>query len=215
MKRRKRLFISILTGVITVFSLNLWSVPVYPGKTMGVGIEAGYVLFKDSQFNDTPSGNVTFFYAPFNGMRFEFKGGFIPCRVDDRAGGAGRGKLSIIPLQLSAQYYFALKKEVVSYVGGGIDLYLLHFSLDQTVSWLSEGFVVKEKIKSRFGYHVGAGVEVMANAGTVIFIDARYAIVTPHGQYAMVDTTTGIETSGTYSVHLSPVTIGMGVRFLF
>jgi outer membrane protein W len=185
------------------------------GKTMGLGLEAGYVIPSEDNFGKAPAFGLSFFYSLSKQFRVELKGTFFPCEVENDPEGLGAGTLNVIPLQLSLQYRLGLSRRFIPYVGAGVGYYLNNFSLENSDQWQNLGFNINEEVDSVFGYHFGAGIDYFIKTNMAVNIDVRYCIASFDGSYTITEELSGISHGGNIEGDLNHLSFGAGIKFLF
>lgn len=218
MKKRSRLMAANLVWLTTiVFCVSLFagSETSSKGKTMGLGLEAGYVMPKEDNFGNSPAFGVSFFYSLSKQFRVELKGCFFPTKVENNPEALSAGTLNVIPLQLSLQYRLWLSGSFIPYLGAGVGYYLNIFSLENNSQWQNLGFNISEEVDSAFGYHFGAGIDYFIKPKMAIYIDVRYSIASFNGSYTITEEVSGISHSGDIEGDLNHISFGAGFKFLF
>jgi outer membrane protein W len=217
-KKSKRLILSNLVGLLLiVFCKILFANPgsLDNSKTMGLGLEVGYILPSESNFNKIPGFGMSFFYSFSKQFRVELKGIFSSIEVQNSPEGLSKGTLTVIPLQLSLQYRLRISQPFFPYIGGGIGYYFNNFSPENNNAWQALGFDVDEKVDSVFGYHFGAGIDFFFSSHIALNIDIRYCIASLTGNYIISEEMSGISHTDAIEVNLNHIVLGTGIKFLF
>lgn len=198
-----------LSGFTTAFASASQS------KGGGIGVDVGYAMFTEEQFNGGVAAGLSFFYSLSDSFRVELRGGFISNQVENAAEGLSEGKLTMIPIQLSFHYRFKVSNKFRPYVGGGIGYYLNNFSLEGESQWQELGFDITDEVDHAFGYHLGIGLDYFFNPRTAFTLDVRYCIVSLSGSYSITDQVTSITNSGDIDGALDHINFSAGLKFLF
>ena len=185
------------------------------GKTMGLGLEAGYIMPSDDNFGNAPAFGLSFFYSLSKQFRIELKGYFSPIEAGNDPEGLSAGTLNVIPLQLSLQYRLNSSRRFIPYVGAGVGYYLNNFSVENSDQWQNLGFNINEEVDSVFGYHFGAGIDYFIKPNMAVNIDVRYSIASFDGSYTITEAVSGISHSGNIEGDLNHLSFGAGIKFLF
>jgi outer membrane protein W len=185
------------------------------GKTMGLGLEAGYVMPSEDNLGNSPAFGLSFFYSLSKQFRVELKSGFFPINVENDPERLSAGTLNVIPLQLSLQYRLRISPGFIPYLGAGVGYYLNNFSLENSDQWQNLGFDINEEVDSVFGFHFGAGIDFFIKPNMAVNIDVRYSIASFDGSYTIIDEVSGISQSGAIQGDLNHICFGAGIKFLF
>lgn len=218
MKKRSMLMASnlvLLTAIVFCSGLFAGSGTSSKGKTMGLGLEAGYVMPSEDNFGKTPAFGLSFFYSLSKQFRVELKSYFSPIDVGNDPEGLSAGTLNVIPLQLSLQYRLRISRRFIPYVGAGVGYYLNNFSVENNDQWQNLGFDLNEEVDSVFGYHFGAGIDFFIKPNMAVNIDVRYCIASFDGSYTITEEVSGISHGGNIEGDLNHLSLGAGIKFLF
>jgi outer membrane autotransporter protein len=205
----------LILAIVFCGSLFAGSETSVTGKTMGLGLEAGYIIPSEDNFGKTPVFGLSFFYSLSKQFRVELKGYFSPIDVENNPEGLSAGTLNVIPLQLSLQYRLNISPRFIPYAGAGVGYYLNNFSLENNDEWQRLGFNISEEANSVFGYHFGAGIDFFIKSNMAVNIDIRYCIASFDGSYTITEEVSGISQSGTIEGDLNHIFFGIGIKFLF
>jgi len=129
-----------------------------------------------------------------------------------------KGKLSVMPIQLSIQARFPISWRFLPYLVGGGGYYLNRFNLDQEITdaWDALGFDIEEKVENAIGYHIGAGIDLFISKNIALNADVRYFITKIKGSWTLTDQIIGTETSGDLEdLNLNSLVFGGGLKFYF
>lgn len=184
-------------------------------KTIGLGLEAGYVTPSEDNFGKAPAFGLSFFYSFSKQFRVELKGYISSIDVENNPEGLSAGTLNVIPLQLSLQYRFNISRRFIPYVGAGVGYYLNNFSLENSDQWQNLGFNINEEVDSVFGYHFGAGIDYFIKSNMAVNIDIRCCIASFDGSYTITEEVSGISQGGNIEGDLNHISFGVGIKFLF
>jgi outer membrane protein W len=216
--RKKWMWIPILSLIGASFIFNGFSTRLFAGsddKSVGIGVDAGYVMVKEDQFGGGMGAGLNLFYSLSQSIRFELKGGFISSQVENDPQGLSEGKLTMIPIQLSLQFRFKIGNRFFPYLGGGVGYYLNNFTLEGENIWQDLGFEVSNEVDNSFGFHFGLGMDYFFNPRIAFTLDVRYCIVPLSGSYSITDTVSSITNSGDIDGSLDHINFSAGLRFLF
>lgn len=217
MKKKCAWLVSLTLVGLIISSSGLFAGSKFPrkGKSIGIGLDAGYILLSQKQFNGCAVFGLNLFYSIGNKLRIELKGSFFSSDVDDNIEGLSEGKLKVIPIQLSLQYRFKINQRLIPYIGAGAGYYFNDFSLGDTDEWRSLGFIIKEKVDNAAGFHFGAGMDYFLKANLAANFDIRYCISSPSSNYSITDDQTGISQSGDFNSDLNHIIFGAGIKYIF
>ena len=218
MKKKSILMAANLVWILAIVfcgSLFAGSETSVKGKTMGLGLEAGYVIPSEDNFGKAPAFGLSFFYSFSKQFRLELKGYFSPIDVENNPEGLSAGTLNVIPLQLSLQYRFSIGRRFIPYVGAGVGYYVNNFSVQNNDQWQNLGFNINEEVDSVFGFHFGAGIDYFIKSNMAVNIDIRYCIASFNGSYTITEEVSGISHGGNIEGDLNHIFLGIGIKFLF
>ncbi len=120
------------------------------GPKSGVGLLAGYAMPQEDNYSSglQYGGNICLgitknVSVELTGLRFQSDVGGDPEALS-------KGKLSVIPIQLSLQARFPISSRFVPYLLGGGGYYLNRFTVDKeiTEAWNALGFSIEEKVET-------------------------------------------------------------------
>lgn len=184
-------------------------------KSMGFGVEGGYVLPADDHFGGTAGIGLSFFYNLSEQFRIELKSGFLPVKAEGDPEGLSKGTLNVIPLQLSLQYRLKLSPRWIPYLGAGVGYYLNNFSVENNDIWRELGFEITEDVDSSFGYHAGVGFDYFFSNRMAFNIDVRYCFTKLTDTYNITEVGSGISHNGEIEKDFNFAYFGAGLKFLF
>jgi outer membrane protein W len=145
------------------------------------------------------------------GLRFQ-------SNVEGDPEGLSKGKLSMMPIELSLQARFPISGRFVPYLLGGGDYYLNRFALDKEIidAWSALGFDMEEKMDNFIGYHIGAGIDLFFTENIALNFDCRYCIAKTKGSWILTDQISGAQASGSLeNLNLNSLMFGGGLKFCF
>lgn len=218
MKKRSRFVVFNLLGLMLIaFSGGLFAGPGIPGaeKTRGLGLDVGYVVPSEENFDETFAFSLNFFYSLSKKFRLELKGSFFPIKVQYEPEGLTEGTLNMIPLQLTLQYRLRISRRFIPYVGVGVGYYVNRFSIENNNEWQRLGFNINEEVDNVFGYHLGAGIDYFLKSRMALYIDFRYCFASLTGNYSITEEVSGISHQGTIEGDINHIFFGAGIKFLF
>jgi len=131
--------------------------------------------------------------------------------------GLSKGTLSVMPVEIGFKGRFPLAGEkIVPYitVGGGYSFH--QFTIDPQLAavWEKIGFGFTEKMNNAFGFHAGAGLEIVLTPGLALVLDASFRFVRSEGSWTMSDLVGGQEVSGDLAkLGQNSVVFGLGLQF--
>jgi opacity protein-like surface antigen len=146
-----------------------------------------------------------------SGLRFQSD-------VESSVEGFSKGKLTVMPVQLSIQVRLPVTPRFIPYIHGGGGYYLNSFALDGEIidTWDALGFNVEEKIESSIGYHFGAGLDLFITGKISISADFRYCMVKSKGSWSLTDQVSEAITSGDLeNLNLNTMMFGAGLKYYF
>jgi outer membrane protein W len=217
MRKKRTWFIMVSLAMVSLmfngFSTNLAAAS--QSKGGGRGVDVGYAMFTEEQFKGGAAAGLSLFYSFSDSFRVELRGGFISNQVENAPEGLSKGKLTMIPIQLSLHYRFKAGNKFRPYVGGGVGYYLNNFSLEGESEWQELGFDITNEVDHAFGYHLGIGMDYFFNSRTAFNLDVRYCIVSLSGSYSITDQVSSITNSGDIEGALDHINFAAGLKFLF
>jgi outer membrane protein W len=188
------------------------------GPKSGVGFLAGYAMPAENNYSSglKYGGNICLgitknVSVELSGLRFQSDVGGDPEALS-------KGKLSVIPIQLSIQARFPISWRFLPYLLGGGGYYLNRFNLDREIidAWDALGFDIEEKVENAIGYHFGAGIDLFITKNIALNADVRYFITKIKGSWTLTDQIIGTENSGSLeNLNLNSLIFGGGLKFYF
>jgi len=186
---------------------------------IGVGVAGGYA--KPS--NDLYSGGMAFGLCVSIGfmkyLAVEITGQNFNPRVEPSDQGLSKGKLSIIPIQLSLQARYPISGgRIMPYLELGGGYYLNKFSVDGDLAgdWERVGFTLEEKVESTAAFHFGAGLDFYVIRNLSLGLGFKYCLAKMNGKWSLIDSASSIEVSGELpDLKLNPLMLGLRVRYIF
>ena len=185
---------------------------------IGLGFLGGYWLFPNSQYGGGAAFGATFTYGFSKNIAIELAGIYFKGNVKNDPNALSKGKLTIIPLQLSLLWRFPITKKLTPYVLVGASYFLNSFSLDSAVvsGWNAVGFTLTETVDMTFGFHFGGGLEFALGKALSAVVDMRYCLAKAKGSWSMKDNKSTIEANGTFNnLKLNSVMLAVGLKYFF
>jgi outer membrane protein len=193
--------------------------PAYPEfKKMGLGLFVG--ASSTSEYGSGLAFGANFYYGitknigiEVGGLRFQ-----TTAKDTDDVSKLSKGKLAVMPLQLSLIGRFPVGAKLVPYVAAGGGYYLNSFTLDAALvkSWDDLGFDLEEAIDNAFGFHFGAGLDYFVKPNIAVGAGVKYCLAKAKGLWTMKDQVSSEETEGTLSdLKLNALVFGVGLKYFF
>jgi len=187
-------------------------------KKMGLGLFVGGS--STSEYGGGLAFGANFYYGitknigiEVGGLRFQ-----TTAKDTDDATKLSKGKLAVMPLQLSLIGRFPVGAKLVPYVAAGGGYYLNSFTLDAALvqSWDGLGIDLEEAIDNAFGFHFGAGVDYYVKPNIAITAGVKYCLAKTKGSWTMKDQVSSEETTGTLpDLKLNALVFGAGLKYFF
>ncbi|UCE22235.1 MAG: outer membrane beta-barrel protein [Candidatus Aminicenantes bacterium] len=188
------------------------------GPKSCIGVNAGYSITQEDNYSEEINYGGNFCLGIIEYLSLEVSGLRFRNDVEGSFEGLSKGKLTVMPIQLSIQARLPVTRQFVPYIQGGGGYYLNSFALDGEISdtWDALGFDVEEKIENSFGYHFGAGLDFFITEKIAISADFKYCIVKSKGSWSLTDRISGTVTSGDLeNLNLNTMMFGVGLKFCF
>ena len=188
------------------------------GPELSIGVGAGYSLTREDLYSDEINYGGSFCLGISKNLSIELSGLRFQNDVEGSADGLSKGRLSVVPIQLSIQVRLPVTQGFIPYVLGGGGYYLNSFELDGEIvgTWDALGFDVEEKIDHSFGYHFGAGFDVFISGNIALSANVRYCLVQAKGSWSLTDQIGGTSTQGSIeNLNLNTIIFGAGLKFCF
>ncbi len=188
------------------------------GPKSCIGVNAGYTITQEDNYSEEINYGGNFCLGIIEYLSLEVSGLRFQNDVGGSFEGLSKGKLTVLPIQLSIQARLPVTRRFVPYIQGGGGYYLNSFALDGEISatWDALGFDVEEKIKNSFGYHFGAGLDFFITEKIAISADFKYCIVKGKGSWSFTDQIIGTVISGDLeNLNLDTIMFGLGLKFCF
>jgi len=187
----------------------------------GIGLMAGYAL--PSGYGGGLAYGASFSFGFSANFGIEISGLRFQSAVDepaeaDRETALSKGKLAVMPVQLSLVVRFPLSPSLTPYVLAGGGYFLNNYTLDSGVQgdWEGLGFTISEKIENSIGFHFGVGLDVFMGSKLAIGAVVKYCMSTTKGKWTMNETVSKIEASGELKdLKLKPFIVGLGLKYFF
>jgi len=188
------------------------------GPKTGLGIRVGFATLSEENFGSGLKYGGNFFLGITKNISIELSGLRFQSNVEGDPESLSKGKLSIIPIQLSLQARFPAGVKFFPYIGGGVGYYLNTFTLDEDLieEWDALGFVIEEKVENAIGFHFGGGIDLFFTESIALNVDFRYCIAKTTGSWTLTDQFSPIEISGDLEkLSLNSIMLGAGLKFCF
>ena len=188
------------------------------GPKSGVGFLAGYAMPAENNYSSGLKYGGNICLGITKNVSIELKGLSFQSDVEGNPEALSKGKLSIIPIQLSIQARFPISWRFLPYLLGGGGYYLNRFNLDEEIidAWDALGFDIEEKVENAIGYHFGAGIDLFITKNIALNADIRYFIAKIKGSWTLTDQIIGTENSGSLEdLNLNSLIFGGGLKFYF
>jgi opacity protein-like surface antigen len=188
------------------------------GPKSGVGLLAGFAMPAESNFSNGLKYGGNICLGITRNISIELKGLSFQSNVEGNPEALSKGKLSVMPIQLSVQARFPISWRFLPYLVGGGGYYMNKFNLDEQITdtWDALGFDLEEKVENAIGYHVGGGIDLFITKNIAINADIRYCIAKIKGSWTLTDQIIGTSTSGDLEdLNLNSLIFGGGLKFYF
>jgi outer membrane protein W len=188
------------------------------GPKSGVGFLAGYAMPALSNFSSGVKYGGNLSLGITKNITIELKGLTFQSNVEGDPVALSKGRLSVMPIQVSIQARFPISNRLLPYLIGGGGYYVNKFILDQEIidAWDALGFNIEEKVENAIGYHLGAGIDLFLTKNVALNVDARYCMAKIKGSWTLTDQIIGAETSGDLeNLNLNSLIFGGGLKFYF
>jgi opacity protein-like surface antigen len=188
------------------------------GPMSCIGVSAGYSMPQEDIYSEGINYGANFSFGIVKYLSIEVSGLRFQSDVEGSVAGFSKGKLTVMPVQLSIQARLPVTPRFIPYIQGGGGYYLNSFALDGEIidTWDALGFDVEEKIESSIGYHFGAGIDFFLTGKIAISADFKYCMVKSKGSWSLTDQISGTVTSGDLeNLSLDTMMFGVGLKFCF
>ena len=188
------------------------------GPKSGVGFLAGYAMPAENNYSSGLKYGGNIYFGITKNVSIEIKGLSFKSDVEGNPEALSKGKLSVIPIQLSIQARFPISWRFLPYLLGGGGYYLNRFNLDEEIidAWDALGFDLEEKVENAIGYHFGGGIDLFITKNIALNADVRYFIAKIKGSWTLTDQIIGTENSGSLEdLNLNSLIFGGGLKFYF
>jgi len=188
------------------------------GPKSGIGFLAGYSMPEENNYSSGLKYGGNICLGITKNISIELSGLRFQSDVEGDPEALSKGKLSVIPIQLSIQAKFPISSRLLPYLLGGGGYYLNRFNLDEEITdaWDALGFDLEEKVENAIGYHLGAGIDLFITKNIALNADVRYCIAKIKGSWTLTDQIIGTETSGDLEdLNLNSLIFGGGLKFYF
>jgi outer membrane protein W len=188
------------------------------GPKSGIGLLAGYAMPAENNFGNGLKYGGNICLGITKNISIELKGLSFQSDVVGDPEALSKGKLSVVPLQLSVQARFPVSSRFSPYLLGGGGYYLSNFNIDEEITdaWDALGFDIEEKVENAIGYHIGVGIDLFITKNIALNADLRYCLAKIKGSWTLKDQIIGTETSGDIEdLNLNSLIFGGGLKFYF
>jgi len=188
------------------------------GPKSGIGFLAGYAMPAENNYSSGLKYGGNICLGITKNVSIELKGLSFQSNVEGDPEALSKGRLSVIPIQLSIQARFPISWRFLPYLLGGGGYYLNRFDLDEEITdaWDALGFDLGEKVENAIGYHFGAGIDLFLTKNIALNANVRYCIAKIKGSWTLTDQIIGTETSGDIEdLNLNSLIFGGGLKFYF
>ncbi len=208
----------VMTGFVFIISCTLTAAYAedIAGKS-GLGIGLGYISPKEGDVDPGMIPSINYTRGISSNLSIEISVGktVLNYEID---GTIDLGEITVMPLQLTAQYRISSGK-FSPYCGAGIGYYFNDFdtSNEAVAYWRvftgDSGDTFEVEIDNSFGYHINAGADYFLKDNIALSLDARYL-------WSEMDITikfTNVGTPGSESDkgNLDSFVIGAGIKYFF
>jgi outer membrane protein W len=175
----------------------------------GIGIANGY-------FASGTACGASFRYGLSRNIAVELAGFLISGTGEYDPETLSKGRLTIMPLQLSVLGRFPIGKKLTPYILAGGSYFFNRFSQNGSVAadWNFVGVTLTEKVHGAFGFHFGAGLEYRLGQALAVAFDTRYCLGKTNGEWKIKDNVSAVETGGTFSgINLDTMIFAVGLKY--
>lgn len=194
------------------------TVPEFTFKKIGISAAAGYVMPSESTYGNGLSLMAGFTYLFSKNIGAELSAGQFQSKVEKKSGGLSRGKLSIIPVELSLQGRLFLSQRVSAFAEAGGSYCLNKFILDSEIvnAWKNLNFTITEKTENSFGFHFGFGLDFFLTENLALNSGVRYRLAKSKGTWSLKDEFSSAEVSGNIEdIKLNSLVFGLKIKYYF
>jgi outer membrane protein len=187
-------------------------------KKMGLGLFVG--ASSTSEYGSGLAFGANFYLGitknigiEVGGLRFQ-----TTTKDNDDITKLSKGKLTVMPLQLSLMARFPVGAKIVPYIAAGGGYYLNSFTLDAAIvkSWDDLGVDLEEAIDNAFGFHFGAGLDFFVNPNIAITAGVKYCLAKAKGSWTMKEQVSSEVTEGALpDLKLNALVFGAGLKYFF
>lgn len=185
----------------------------------GIGIRTGYVMPSDEKYGRGLQYGGNICLGITKNIGFELSGLLFQSDVEGDPEALSKGKLSLIPIQLSIQFRLPLSDSFVFYLmGGGGYYYMYKFTIDEEITdaWESLGFDIEEQVENAIGYHFGGGIDLFLTRNIALNADFRYCLAKTTGSWSISDQISGTQATGDLeNLSLNSIMFGGGLKLCF
>ena len=185
----------------------------------GIGLFVGYAKPANEGYGGSVAYGFNLSYVVMKNLAVELTGFRFESAVDGSLNGLSKGKMAVMPIQLSLQGRFPVSGgRLVPFVEAGAGYYLNTFTLDEAVAadWNAVGFKLDESVENVVGFHFGAGLDFFVARNIALGAGVKYCIATTKGSWSLTDTTSGTAVNGNLDdLKVGPLAFGVRLRFIF
>jgi opacity protein-like surface antigen len=188
------------------------------GPISGLGFLAGYAMPAASNYSNGLNYGGNICLGITKNLSIELKGLRFQSDVEGDPEALSKGKLSVMPIQLSIQLRLPVTGRFLPYLLGGGGYYLNRFNIDEEITdaWDALGFDLEEKAENAIGYHFGAGIDLFITKNIALNADIRYCLAKIKCSWTLTDQIIGTKTSGDIEdLNLNSLIFGGGLKFYF
>ena len=208
----------VITGFVFIISCSLTAAYAkdIAGKS-GLGIGLGYISPTEDDVDPGMISNINYTRGINSNLSIEISFGRTVLDIEDD-GTIDLGEITVMPLQLTAQYRISSGK-LSPYCGAGIGYYFNDFdtSNEAVAFWRlltgDPGDTFKVEIDNSFGFHINAGVDYFLKDNFAIGLDARY--LWSEADITIKYTAVGIPGSDSDEGDIDSFVIGAGIKYFF
>jgi outer membrane protein W len=168
----------------------------------GAGLGLGSVFLYEKGYGDGLRLSGNFYYKIAERLSLELSIQTYRVNVKEDALKLSKGKLLMVPIQLSLQGHFPLKNNFILYLICGLGYYLNSFS-----SRIPE---LDEQLNNSLGIHFGGGVDYFFHKNIALSADLCFCRVEPNVSITYLG-----ERWLMGDVNLSSFILGIGVKYFF
>ena len=185
----------------------------------GIGLFGGYAQPANEGYGGAVAYGFNLSFVVMKNLAVEVTGFRFESAVDGSVPGLSKGKLAVMPVQLSLQGRFPMSGgRLVPFVEAGAGYYLDTFTLDEALAadFNAVGLKADESVDNVVGFHFGAGLDFFVARNIALGAGVKYCIATAKGSWSMTDTASGTAVNGDLDdLKVGPLAFGVRLRFIF